>query len=245
MLASTLLSPATKWKIARDAFGTTSAPEIDESVAAFVRRKFGAELLDRLVALSSPEFTPAIRNASVCAAPSRNSMMPRNRRQRDSRLDASRKIAERAARAPNAAQFSRRERCSSTRTCGETGIEVASRRRSPWHCDSPEAGAPRFELRLRQAGNEEILIADRLVMATPRYGGVLLRDVNAAFEPVLAASSMRRSPSYRSATVAKTLSIRSKDLVSWHAFERSPRVRFGLELVAVLRASASRTCLAH
>ena len=49
MLASSLLSPATKWKIARDAFGTTSAPESDESVAAFVRRKFGAELLDRLV----------------------------------------------------------------------------------------------------------------------------------------------------------------------------------------------------
>src|ERR1700704_4812570 len=50
MLVSSLLSPATKWKIARDAFGATSAPEIDESVAAFVRRKFGAELLDRLVA---------------------------------------------------------------------------------------------------------------------------------------------------------------------------------------------------
>src|SRR5712671_6444147 len=32
MLASSLLSPTTKWKIARDAFGATSAPEIDESV---------------------------------------------------------------------------------------------------------------------------------------------------------------------------------------------------------------------
>src|SRR5260221_3533524 len=50
MLASSLLSPTTKWKIARDAFGATSVPEGDESVAAFVRRKFGAELLDRLVA---------------------------------------------------------------------------------------------------------------------------------------------------------------------------------------------------
>jgi len=48
MLSSSLLSAQTKWRIARDAFGTTRAPE-DESVAAFVRRKFGAELLDRLV----------------------------------------------------------------------------------------------------------------------------------------------------------------------------------------------------
>src|SRR5258708_10611604 len=50
MLTSSLLSARTKWKIARDAFGTTSAPEEDESVAAFVRRKFGEQLLDRLVA---------------------------------------------------------------------------------------------------------------------------------------------------------------------------------------------------
>jgi len=50
----------------------------------------------------------------------------------------------------------------------------------------PEAGAPRFELRLRQPGNQETLIADRLVMATPSdMAGVLLRGVNAAFEPVL------------------------------------------------------------
>src|SRR5260370_15784192 len=49
MLTSSLLSARTKWRIARDAFGTTRAPEEDESIAAFVRRKFGEELLDRLV----------------------------------------------------------------------------------------------------------------------------------------------------------------------------------------------------
>src|SRR5260370_15069901 len=50
MLTSSLLSPNTKWRIARDAFGTSRAPLEDESVAAFVRRKFGEEPLDRLVA---------------------------------------------------------------------------------------------------------------------------------------------------------------------------------------------------
>src|SRR5229473_1249482 len=50
MLTSSLLSARTKWRIARDAFGTTHSPEEDESIAAFVRRKFGEQLLDRLVA---------------------------------------------------------------------------------------------------------------------------------------------------------------------------------------------------
>src|SRR5579859_8122654 len=49
MVTSSLLSPKTKWRIARDFFGTSAPPDEDESVAAFVRRKFGAQLLDRLV----------------------------------------------------------------------------------------------------------------------------------------------------------------------------------------------------
>src|SRR6202521_763871 len=49
ILTSSLLSVRTKWRIARDAFGTTRPPEQDESIATFVRRKFGEELLDRLM----------------------------------------------------------------------------------------------------------------------------------------------------------------------------------------------------
>ena len=46
---SSLLSARTKWSILRDTFGHTAPPDEDESVAAFVRRKFSAELLDKLV----------------------------------------------------------------------------------------------------------------------------------------------------------------------------------------------------
>src|SRR6266852_4581297 len=49
LLTSSLLGRRTKWNIARDAFGRSRAPEEDESIASFVRRKFGAEVLDRLV----------------------------------------------------------------------------------------------------------------------------------------------------------------------------------------------------
>jgi protoporphyrinogen/coproporphyrinogen III oxidase len=47
--ASSLFSAGTKWSILRDIFGTSRPPGQDESIAAFVRRKFSAELLEKLV----------------------------------------------------------------------------------------------------------------------------------------------------------------------------------------------------
>jgi len=49
LLLSSLLGPRTKWKFIRDALGHSRPPQEDESVATFVRRKFTAELLERLV----------------------------------------------------------------------------------------------------------------------------------------------------------------------------------------------------
>jgi oxygen-dependent protoporphyrinogen oxidase len=47
--ASSLFSAKTKWSILRDALGHSTPSYIDESVAAFTRRKFSAEFLDKLV----------------------------------------------------------------------------------------------------------------------------------------------------------------------------------------------------
>jgi len=47
--ASSMFNLNTKWKILRDVLGSSTPPADDESVAAFVRRKFSAELLDKLV----------------------------------------------------------------------------------------------------------------------------------------------------------------------------------------------------
>lgn len=46
---SSLIDGATKWAVMRDLFGKSIPPKGDESVAAFVRRKFSEQLLDRLV----------------------------------------------------------------------------------------------------------------------------------------------------------------------------------------------------
>jgi oxygen-dependent protoporphyrinogen oxidase len=50
LLTTRLLGARTKWRIFTEMFHHTNPPSTDESIAAFVRRKFGDELLDRIVA---------------------------------------------------------------------------------------------------------------------------------------------------------------------------------------------------
>src|SRR5271168_310566 len=50
LLVSTLLNPISRWKIATEPFKKSRPPSEEESVAAFVRRKFGHEILEYLVA---------------------------------------------------------------------------------------------------------------------------------------------------------------------------------------------------
>ena len=50
-LFSSLINGSTKWALLRDTFGNSTPPEGDESVAAFVRRKFSDQLLERLAGL--------------------------------------------------------------------------------------------------------------------------------------------------------------------------------------------------
>jgi oxygen-dependent protoporphyrinogen oxidase len=50
LLTTPLLNFRTKWRILTEICRRTSPPPSDESIAAFVRRKFGDELLERLVA---------------------------------------------------------------------------------------------------------------------------------------------------------------------------------------------------
>ena len=49
LLTTSLLSRGTKWRLLSEPFRKSKPPEHDESVADFVRRKFGGDLLDHLV----------------------------------------------------------------------------------------------------------------------------------------------------------------------------------------------------
>jgi oxygen-dependent protoporphyrinogen oxidase len=50
LLTNSLLSASTKWRLLTEPFRRTRPPIEDESIAAFVRRKFGASLLDNFAA---------------------------------------------------------------------------------------------------------------------------------------------------------------------------------------------------
>jgi oxygen-dependent protoporphyrinogen oxidase len=50
LLTTPLLGARTKWRLSTEMFRRTNPPSTDESIAAFVRRKFGDEMLDRIVA---------------------------------------------------------------------------------------------------------------------------------------------------------------------------------------------------
>jgi len=188
LFTSSLLSLRTKWRLAHDTFGTTRAPEGDESIAAFIRRKFGEELLDRLVG----PFVSGI----YAGDPERLSLRSSFTQVYDAEKSAGSVI--RGMRRAAKSQKGSRERPTllSFRNGNETLIRaLAEKLGSKLRLSaevlgiavSREAEKVRFELRLRQAGSEETLIADRLVLATPAdVAGVLLRDANPAFEPVLA-----------------------------------------------------------
>lgn len=187
MLTSSLLSASTKWKIAWDAFGSSQPPEGDESIAEFVRRKFGAELLERLAGpfvsgvyagdperLSLQSAFPQVREAeesagSVIRGMIRAARARKGRREKPTLLSF-REGNETLVRAL-AAKIGAGLRLSSE----VAGIQLRR-----------EQSKARFEVRIRSAGKEDVLITERLVMAAPaEVAGALLRDVNAAFEPVL------------------------------------------------------------
>src|ERR1700733_13035406 len=50
MLRSSFLAPGSRWKTASEPWAKTNPPADDESIASFVRRKFGNEILEYLVA---------------------------------------------------------------------------------------------------------------------------------------------------------------------------------------------------
>src|SRR6266446_6194373 len=187
MLASSLLSTKTRWRIARDAFGTTHSPGEDESIAAFVRRKFGEELLDRLVApfvsgiyagdperISLRAAFPQLYEAEKSAGSAIRGMM-RAAKSRTAPRERPTLLSFRTGNETLVRALA--QKIGSRLRLGSEAIGIGVRR---------EAGTVRFEVRIREGGSEQVDIAERLVLATPAdVAGALLRDVNAAFEPVL------------------------------------------------------------
>jgi protoporphyrinogen/coproporphyrinogen III oxidase len=184
---SSLFSAVTKWSVLRDLFGKSQPPEPDESVAAFVRRKFSAEMLEKLVGpfvsgiyagdpeqLSLRASFPTLHEAEKSAGSVLRGIM-------------------RAAKSKKGPR--ERPALLSFREGNETLIRALATRLGPaLRCGVEVTGirlgnagaADKFEAHFTADGHKEIIGAGQLVVATPtNVASKMLRAVDNSFDSPL------------------------------------------------------------
>jgi protoporphyrinogen/coproporphyrinogen III oxidase len=184
-LTSNLVGARTKWAVARDLFGKSRAPEQDESVAAFVRRKFSAELLDRLVGpfvsgvyagdperLSLRSAFPMLHDAEKQKGSVVRGMMA--------------KSGERPRQRPTLQSFRDGTVVLVRAIASGLGDRLQLSTRVT-RVELDPAGTS-FQVTIRTPGKEETILADNVIVATPAdVAAELLRDVNPSLGPLLGA----------------------------------------------------------
>ena len=184
-LASTLLNARTKWAIARDLLGKSHAPEQDESVAAFVRRKFSAELLDRLAGpfvsgvyagdperLSLRSAFPMLHDAENRKGSVIRGMMT--------------KSGERPRQRPTLQSF--RDGTETLTRAIATGLGDRLQLNARVTRVELDAAGASLQLTMRTPGKEDTILANNVIVATPAdVAGELLHDVNPSLGSLLGA----------------------------------------------------------
>ena len=197
ILASPLMAGGTRSAIVRDIFGNSRAPESDESIGNFIRRKFSATLLDRLVGpfvsgiyagdpekLSLRAAFPVLHEAECTSGSVVRGMFPVMKQRKAKRGNAPREKAtlqtfqqgnDTIARAL-AKDLGDRLVCN-TEVLSVTSLD-----------HNPEPQTPRFRVSARTPRGLETVEAERLVVAVPTNAAAkLLASLDAAFESQLGA----------------------------------------------------------
>jgi protoporphyrinogen/coproporphyrinogen III oxidase len=187
LMMSSLLGTATKKNIARDLFGKSRPPEQDESVANFVRRKFSAEMLDKLVGpfvsgifagdperLSLRSAFPQVYEAEKSAG----SVIRGLKRASKSKKESKGGPTLFSFREGNATLIRTLQR--KLGEAARVGVEVFGLKRGG-------AGGT-FELKTRGSGQEETVTTDNVILSTPTdIAARLLREISADFDLQLGA----------------------------------------------------------
>jgi oxygen-dependent protoporphyrinogen oxidase len=187
-MASSLLGPVTKLRVLRDILGRSSPPQNDESIAAFTRRKFSREVLDKLVGpfvsgiyagdpekLSLRSAFPQLYEAEKSTGSIIRGLL----------LSAKKRTS--SAEQPSLQTFREGNQTliqalstnlGSNLRCGVTAQCVGVSRTSP--------DASTFEVTLLDNGREEVVTINRLIVATPaQEAATLLGGVDPQFESAL------------------------------------------------------------
>jgi len=197
LLVSSLLGGGTRSAILLDLLGKTHPPEPDESIADFIRRKFSATLLDRLVGpfvsgiyagdpekLSLRAAFPILYEAETTSGSILRGAIAVMKKRKASRGNAPREKATlQTFRLGNDTLVR-----ALTKKLGEQLVcDVELTSIEPLD-SGHEANAARFLVTLRTPRGDEKLQAERLVLATaPNAAGKLLSRLNPAFDALLGA----------------------------------------------------------
>jgi oxygen-dependent protoporphyrinogen oxidase len=188
LLRSSLLDAATKWRLASEPLRHSHPPEFDESVSAFVRRKFGASLLDNLVApFVSGVYAGDPEQLSLRAAfPQIHEWEKTHGSVLRGAIKQMRQKPKDGGGRPGLVSFPRGvgSLLDALRvqlgTIVHSGVSVVS----VTHCDV-RSGA-RFTLELERGEHRETIAASAVVIATEPYAAAnLLRPISLEFEELL------------------------------------------------------------
>jgi protoporphyrinogen/coproporphyrinogen III oxidase len=175
VLTSSMLTVGSRWRIASEPFRRTRPLSEEETVADFVRRKFGHEILEYLVApFVSGVYAGDPEKLSLRAA---FPTLEEWERQYGSVLRGAMKSSPakgKRAGPPSLCSF-RRGVATLARAIGEklraslrVGARVLAVNRTG------EASARKYQIRVASGGREETIIADAIVAATPAYAAAHL-----------------------------------------------------------------------
>jgi protoporphyrinogen/coproporphyrinogen III oxidase len=191
LFVSSLMGGGTLGAILRDSLGKTRPPEGDESVASFIRRKFSAALLDRLVGpfvsgiyAGDPEklslraafptlYQAEVRSGSVVRGmfaggkerKAKQGNTPREKPTLQTFQEGNETLIQALA-----SDLGERLVCN----CGVTSIASLA--------PSTEPQAPRFRVTARTRKGQETISAERLILAVPTdVAGKLLASLNPEF----------------------------------------------------------------
>ena len=189
-IASSLFGPLTKLRVLRDILGRSSPPQKDESVAAFTRRKFSDELLDKLVGpfvsgifagdpdkLSVRSAFPQLYEAEKSAGSVIRGLLFSAR----TRSASSEKPTLQTFREGNQTLIQAlAANLGPNLRCGVTAQRIS--------LTTTSSGTPTYKVTVIANRTEEVLITDRVIIATPaQQAATLLRDVDPQFESALSA----------------------------------------------------------
>ena len=245
LLGSSLLGPGSRWKIASEPFAARSRPSEEESVAAFVRRKFGHEILEYLVApFVSGVYAGDPEKLSLRAA---FPTLEEWERQYGSVLRGAMK-----SRPPKEQRTGAPPLCSFARGVATLPRTMAAKLGEPWRticarCRSipSTAGAATdgaaYEIRIVRNGQEEYAFAAAVVMATPAYAAShLLESFSPRSRTLFPALPTRPLPWLRRATTANSRRPARRLRLSGPAQRKTSHARHGVEFVALPRPRARR-----